>query len=92
MIAAPPSGVSASKEIGAPCGASILARGSGRPVIFVGTGGGVTTFLALAETLLGGYVPAIGGDLSLVTAIAILLVVLAFRPQGLLGRRRVARL
>jgi branched-chain amino acid transport system permease protein len=49
-------------------------------------------FLALAETLLGGYVPAIGGDLSLVTAIAILLVVLAFRPQGLLGRRRVARL
>lgn len=49
-------------------------------------------FLALAETLLGGYVPAIGGDLSLVTAIGILLVVLAFRPQGLLGRRRVARL
>ncbi len=48
--------------------------------------------LALAETMLGGYVPAIGGDLSLLVAIAVLLAVLAVRPQGLLGRRRVARL
>lgn len=48
--------------------------------------------LALAETMLGGYVPAIGGDLSLLVAIAVLLAVLAVRPQGLMGRRRVARL
>jgi len=48
--------------------------------------------LALAETMLGGYVPAIGGDLSLLVAIGVLLAVLAVRPNGLLGRRRVARL
>ena len=48
--------------------------------------------LALAETMLGGYVPAVGGDLSLLVAIAVLLAVLAVRPHGLLGRRRVARL
>lgn len=48
--------------------------------------------LALAETMLGGYVPSIGGDLSLLVAIAVLLAVLAVRPHGLLGRRRVARL
>lgn len=48
--------------------------------------------LALAETMLGGYVPAIGGDLSLLVAIGVLLAVLAVRPQGLMGRRRVARL
>ena len=52
--------------------------------------GGLT--LALMETMLGGYVPFIGGDITLVTAILVLMIVLWFRPAGLFGRRSVARL
>ena len=48
--------------------------------------------LAMLETMLGGYVPFIGGDVSLVAAIAVLAIVLMVRPQGLFGRQRVARL
>jgi len=48
--------------------------------------------LALFETMLGGYVPSIGGDVSLVAAIAVLIVVLLLRPRGLFGRRTVVRL
>ena len=48
--------------------------------------------LALMETMLGGYVPFIGGDVTLVTAILVLMIVLWFRPAGLFGRRTVARL
>jgi branched-chain amino acid transport system permease protein len=48
--------------------------------------------LALFETMLGGYVPFIGGDVSLVAAIGALIVVLLVRPQGLFGRRTVSRL
>lgn len=49
-------------------------------------------FLALLETMLGGYVPSIGGEFSLVAAIVVLLIVLVVRPNGLLGRATVGRL
>jgi branched-chain amino acid transport system permease protein len=47
--------------------------------------------IALAETMIGGYVSAIGSDLAQGTALAVIIVVLLFRPQGLYGSRRVAR-
>ena len=48
--------------------------------------------LALLQTMLGGYVPSIGGEFSLVAAIAVLLIVLVVRPSGLFGRANVGRL
>ncbi len=47
--------------------------------------------LALVQTMASGYVPAIGGDISVLVAIALLLIVLFIRPQGVLGRKRVVR-
>ena len=47
--------------------------------------------VALVQTMAGGYVPRIGGDVSELVAIALLLIVLFFRPQGLLGRPHVVR-
>ena len=47
--------------------------------------------LAVVQTMAGGYVPAIGGDVSILVSIALLLVVLYVRPRGLLGRRQVVR-
>ena len=47
--------------------------------------------VALVQTMAGGYVPSIGGDVSELVAIALLLIVLFFRPQGLLGRPHVVR-
>jgi branched-chain amino acid transport system permease protein len=47
--------------------------------------------LALVQTMASGYVPAIGGDISVLVAIALLLIVLFLRPQGVLGRKRVVR-
>ncbi len=47
--------------------------------------------LALFETMLGGYIPFVGNDLALVAAIAVLVVVLLFRPSGLFGRRTPLR-
>ena len=47
--------------------------------------------VALVQTMAGGYVPAIGGDVSELVAIALLLIVLFVRPQGLLGRPHVVR-
>jgi branched-chain amino acid transport system permease protein len=47
--------------------------------------------IALAETMISGYVSAIGGDLAQGTALAVIIVVLLFRPNGLYGSRRVAR-
>lgn len=47
--------------------------------------------LAAIETFSAGYVPWIGGDISLLVAIALLLLVLLVRPQGIFGRRRVIR-
>jgi branched-chain amino acid transport system permease protein len=47
--------------------------------------------LAMVQTMASGYVPAIGGDISVLVAIALLLIVLLVRPQGLFGQRRVVR-
>lgn len=47
--------------------------------------------LALVQTMASGYIPAIGGDISVLVAIALLLVVLFVRPRGLFGRERVVR-
>ena len=47
--------------------------------------------LAVVQTMAGGYVPSIGGDVSVLVSIALLLVVLYVRPRGLLGRRHVVR-
>ena len=47
--------------------------------------------LAVVQTMASGYVPAIGGDISVLVAIALLLVVLFVRPQGVFGRQRVVR-
>lgn len=47
--------------------------------------------LAVVQTMASGYVPAIGGDISMLVAIALLLGVLLVRPQGLFGRRRIVR-
>lgn len=48
--------------------------------------------LALLETMLGGYVPSIGGDMGIVVAIGALVLMLYFRPSGLFGRKQVSRL
>jgi branched-chain amino acid transport system permease protein len=47
--------------------------------------------VALVETMAGGYVRQIGGDLAQTTALALILLVLLFRPAGLFGVRRVER-
>ncbi len=47
--------------------------------------------LALVQTMAAGYIPAIGGDISVLVAIALLLIVLVVRPTGLFGRQRVVR-
>ncbi len=47
--------------------------------------------LALVQTMAAGYIPAIGGDISVLVAIALLLIVLILRPTGLFGRQRVVR-
>ena len=47
--------------------------------------------LALVQTMAGGYIPAIGGDVSELVAITLLLIVLCVRPQGLFGRAPVVR-
>jgi branched-chain amino acid transport system permease protein len=47
--------------------------------------------VALVETMAGGYIEQIGGDLAQGTALALILAVLLVRPTGLFGRRRVER-
>ncbi len=51
--------------------------------------GGV--IVALVETMAGGYITQIGGELAQATALALILGVLLVRPTGLFGRRRVER-
>ncbi|MFY9614940.1 MAG: branched-chain amino acid ABC transporter permease, partial [Candidatus Dormiibacterota bacterium] len=41
--------------------------------------------------LAGTYVPVVGGDMRLVLALALIVVVLLVRPAGLFGRRSVHR-
>jgi branched-chain amino acid transport system permease protein len=47
--------------------------------------------IALVETMVGGYVPAVGSELAQGTALAAILVVLLLRPSGLFGSTRVQR-
>ncbi|MFI6517060.1 branched-chain amino acid ABC transporter permease [Spirillospora sp. NPDC050679] len=47
--------------------------------------------VGVAETLAGAYVGAVGSDLKIGVPLAIILVVLVFRPQGLFGRAAVER-
>lgn len=51
--------------------------------------GGV--LIGLAQSLVPGYVGFIGTELSLVPALAVMLVVLLLRPAGLFGTRKVSR-
>ena len=47
--------------------------------------------VALVETMAGGYISQIGGSLAQTTALALIIVVLLFRPSGLFGSRKVER-
>jgi len=47
--------------------------------------------MAVTQTMLSGYIDFVTGDIGVVVASAVLLVVLIFRPQGLFGRTRSAR-
>jgi branched-chain amino acid transport system permease protein len=47
--------------------------------------------VALVETMAGGYIHRIGGELAQTTALALIIVVLLFRPNGLYGSRSVER-
>lgn len=51
--------------------------------------GGV--LVALVETMAGGYISRIGGELAQTTALALIIIVLLFRPTGLYGSRSVER-
>lgn len=51
--------------------------------------GGVA--VGVGENLLRSYVPFIGNDLSLPAVLALIMLVLLWRPQGLFGRRSVTR-
>lgn len=51
--------------------------------------GGVV--IALVETMAGGYIDLIGGELAQATALAMIIVVLLFRPSGLFGSNKVER-
>ena len=47
--------------------------------------------IGLVETMAGGYVPLIGPSLALASALAVIVIVLFFRPSGLFGSKRVER-
>jgi branched-chain amino acid transport system permease protein len=47
--------------------------------------------VGVAETLAGAYVHAIGSDLKVGVPLAVIIIVLLFRPQGLLGHAAVER-
>jgi branched-chain amino acid transport system permease protein len=47
--------------------------------------------IGLVQSLVPGYVPGIGTEVSLVPAVAAMLLVLLIRPEGLFGTRRVSR-
>jgi branched-chain amino acid transport system permease protein len=47
--------------------------------------------IGLTQALVPGYVPGIGTEVSLVPAVAAMLLVLLIRPSGLFGTRRVSR-
>jgi branched-chain amino acid transport system permease protein len=47
--------------------------------------------IGVTQTMLGGYVPFIGSQLSLPAALLVMVLILCFRPTGLFGTRRVER-
>jgi branched-chain amino acid transport system permease protein len=47
--------------------------------------------VGLLQNLVSGYVPFVGTQLQLATALVIVLVALLVRPQGLFGRARLVR-
>jgi branched-chain amino acid transport system permease protein len=47
--------------------------------------------VAVVQTMAGGYIDRIGGELAQATALGLILAVLLVRPTGLFGRRRVER-
>lgn len=49
-------------------------------------------FVAFLETMLGGYVPGIGGDFGIIAALSVLIIVLMVRPAGAFGRTSPVRL
>ncbi len=47
--------------------------------------------VALVETMAGGYIDVIGSELAATTALAVIVVVLVVRPNGLYGSKRIER-
>jgi len=47
--------------------------------------------VGLLQTMLGGYVDAIGGELSVVMALVVIIVILVIKPTGLFGSKQVER-
>ena len=48
--------------------------------------------VGVLENLIGAYVPIVGTDLKLTVALALIMLVLLLRPNGLFGRRIVRRM
>jgi branched-subunit amino acid ABC-type transport system permease component len=48
-------------------------------------------FVGVSQTMLGGYVRILSGSLSLPAVLALMIVILAFRPAGLFGRTAPAK-
>lgn len=47
--------------------------------------------IGLIQTMAGGYVDRIGGELATATALAVIVIVLAVKPSGLFGSAKVER-
>lgn len=47
--------------------------------------------VGVSETLAGSYIPFIGSDLKVLVPLAIIFLVLLVKPEGLFGRKRIAR-
>jgi|GEM_PF-91836 len=47
--------------------------------------------IGLIQTMAGGYVDKIGGELATATALGVIVIVLAIRPSGLFGSKKVER-
>jgi len=47
--------------------------------------------IGLVQTMAGGYIDQIGGELSTATALAVIVIILVVRPTGLFGSKKVER-
>ncbi|MEM8752029.1 MAG: branched-chain amino acid ABC transporter permease, partial [Pseudomonadota bacterium] len=47
--------------------------------------------VGVVENMAGTYIPVIGGELKLPIALFLIVLVLVFKPEGLMGRRVVQR-